>query len=150
MSQRTGVKKLLTAAVIFGGFSLMTLASSPAQACSCLPPPAPKVALEKAAAVFVGKVITIEEKDGRRKEVKILVSKFWKGVTGDSVVVTTAIVSAACGFPFEMNKEYLVYASSIEVQKHLNTSLCTRTKKLEAAGEDLAELGEGSTPPSRQ
>jgi hypothetical protein len=44
---------------------------------------------------------------------------------------------------FSEQKEYLVYAT-IGDDGGLNTSLCSRTKELSAAGEDLALLGAGT------
>lgn len=43
-----------------------------------------------------------------------------------------------CGFPFEIGKEYLVYA--YEFKGMLNTSICTRTRSASSAEDDLAIL----------
>ena len=142
--------KYLFAALVAWFFTLMIFSLSPALACSCGPSPDPKVALEGATAVFAGKVIAIEEEEHEQDvklQIKIDVSKCWKGVTSTTVIVTTRHSTAACGYPFEISKEYLVYAQSVKGQEYLQTNFCSRTQELADAKEDLAELGEGSTPP---
>ena len=59
--------------------------------------------------------------------------------------VGSASDSAACGFPFKEETEYLIYATGRGEgeKKALSTSLCARTKPLANAKEDLDALGEG-------
>jgi hypothetical protein len=141
-------RKRLLPSLVCGVSSLMAFASGAALACSCAPPPAPKVALERATAVFAGKVTSVEEK-GHQKQVTFEVRRSWKGIAGDTVMVTTASHSAACGFNFEVQKEYLVYGSKGENAEFLSTNICTRTKPLAQARDDLAELGEGTAHPKK-
>ena len=77
-----------------------------AQACSCMAPPAPKVALEKSAAVFVGRVTSVE-KSGSNNKFQFSVSKQWKGVDGNTASIVTATDSAACGINFDQDRDYL-------------------------------------------
>ena len=112
-----------------------------AQACSCLAPPAPKVALEKSAAVFVGRVAKVESSAGVNT-FQFAVSKQWKGVDGSVVSVASNSSSAACGIAFDSDRDYLIYAYKYEGDNQLRTNLCTRTKRVSDAAEDLAELGE--------
>ncbi len=117
-------------------------------ACSCLPPPPPKVALEASTAVFSGKVLDVEDIGVFQRAVTIEVASAWKGVKGKTVTVQTAKHGATCGFGFEKGKSYLVYANETKQgeAKALSTNLCTRTRALGDAKEDLAELGEGTKP----
>ncbi len=112
-----------------------------AQACSCIAPPAPKVALEQSAAVFIGKAVKTESA-GFSNTYRFTVSKKWKGVEGNTVSLTSATSSAACGINFDADREYLVYAFKKEGETQLQTNLCTRTKRVADAATDLAELGE--------
>lgn len=113
---------------------------SVAVACSCAPPPAPKIALEKSAAVFVGKVTSVEKSQFSSK-FQFSVSKKWKGIEGNTASIVTASDSAACGINFDENRDYLIYAFKSEGDDQLRTNLCTRTKRVADAADDLAELG---------
>ncbi|MCB9601319.1 MAG: hypothetical protein H6720_13380 [Sandaracinus sp.] len=78
--------------------------------------------------------------------IRFAVTRQWKGVQSESVVVHTARDSAACGFPFEVGQDYLVYASA-EHDGSLSTGLCDRTALVADASEDLAALpGPGEVP----
>ncbi len=118
-----------------------------AQACSCAPPPAPKIALEQAAAVFVGRVTSVEKlQTGSQytssNRFQFTVSKKWKGVQGAVATVISNGNSAACGIVFDSDRDYLVYAFKNKDDDQLQTNLCTRTKRVADAAADLAELGE--------
>src|SRR5690606_22193376 len=52
--------------------------------------------------------------------------------------------SAACGYTFEKNTSYLVYARESEGRLHV--SLCSRTRPMAEAADDLVVLGAGATP----
>lgn len=130
-----------------------------ATACSCLPASPPREALTEAAAVFSGKVQKVELVDDksagggfRFNRVTLAVSQSWKGTNAAVLVITTAADSAACGFPFAAGKEYLVYAhesSRSPKLKELGTGLCSRTRELAQAAEDLKALGVGTKPPAK-
>lgn len=133
--------------LLFSSFclSLLGFNIAPALACRCIPPPSAKIALKKSAAVFAGKVVSIESNvDSQRSRfniVKFQVSKNWKGGVAKTIVVTTPGHSAACGVRFDRGQSYLVYAYSSKDQKGLLTNICTRTKLLAQAKQDVAELG---------
>lgn len=116
-----------------------------ADACSCVPPPPPQEAFERADAVFAGKVKEIR-KTRNGKEVWFDVSRTWKGVDQTQVWVVTGMGGGDCGYPFTAGVEHLVYAN--DRSGGLTTSICHRTAILDSAQEDLAALGAGS-PPTR-
>ena len=80
----------------------------------------------------------------------------WKGSIQDTVDVYSARGEESCGFEFEVGQNYLIYARIIEKVENFGlhirlwlrkvelpvivTGLCTRTRLLEDAAEDLAEL----------
>lgn len=109
-------------------------------ACECATPESPAIELSKAEAVFTGKVIKIDKSKYNESilNVKFKVLKAYKGISDEFIVVNTSYSGFSCGFPFVENEEYLIYASSRE--GILSTSICSRTKKLSEAREDLAEL----------
>ena len=138
------MKVLSSACALF-----VVLSSSAVWACSCAPPPPPKKSLAVSAAVFAGKVKTIE-RNGRLLKVTLEISRTWKGTKGKTVVVTTAASGAACGFGFKKGSSYLVYCYKPRGKGAkpvaLVVSLCSRTRPLERAKEDLKELGPGKKP----
>lgn len=123
-------------------------------ACSCVKPPPVKEAVNKASAVFSGKVVEIKEQSGLFQSsadpLKVVfdVKKTWKGTDQTQVIVYTASNSASCGFHFELNQEYLVYAFARDGK--LQTTLCSRTADLASAQGDLKVLGEGQLPEKQE
>lgn len=156
--------------VVLAVISLLLLGpgAAPAEACTCIPNPPPRQALEQADAVFAGRVVSIagretgegEGDDGPgasrffpRLEVVLQLEKIWKGaqeLTGDdptdaTVTVTTASQSAACGYGFQVEGRYLVYAFRQRMEEagepEWTTSLCSRNAPIGKAAEDLEALG---------
>ena len=125
-----------------------------AHACSCSPPPPPLEAFGYADAVFTGRVVS----SGAFGfdffwSVELEVDTVWKG----SVTSTTFVYvwfGPSCGYEwFEPGKDFLVYAHH-DVFPHeqdddtLFVHLCSRTRPLEYADDDLQELGEGKASES--
>ncbi|RAV12987.1 hypothetical protein [Paenibacillus contaminans] len=119
-------------------------------ACSCAGPNSVQEELQKKAAVFSGKAVSVKTSGGLLRssadpvEVKIEVDKVWKGELGKTQLVYTARDGASCGFGFEKGKQYLVYAYSDN--DRLVTNMCDRTKLISNAAEDLSLLKEGKLP----
>ena len=84
--------------------------ASSSDACSCIPPPEPAKALAQSAAVFLAKVIEIDDAGNVNKTVTLEVEKWWKGGEAARVKVVTPSNGAACGFSFQVGERYLVYA----------------------------------------
>lgn len=130
---------LLAASVAFGAETGL--------ACTCAPSRGPAEDLKLAAAVFSGKVVEVRK---HRQSADIFagveavfrVERVWKGVEGATVGVFTASHSATCGYGFRRGRTYLVYAYK-DVEGRLSTGICSRTRRLKDAGEDLKELGAG-------
>ena len=95
-------------------------------------------ALKNSSAVFTGKVLSIGAQYGHDfKLVEFHVWRVWKGPKIDRIEVKTPSKKDDCGYPFEKNEEYLVYATGTTV---LNVSVCYRTAILEKAGSDVEKL----------
>lgn len=128
----------LALALVLGlGFSL------DAAACSCLAPGPPAQELAAADAVFSGKVVSLEPFTEGFGKVRVTfeLAAVWKGLPeGDRVTLTTAADSATCGYPFEDGVSYLVYAYG--EGDDLTATLCSRTRPLADADEDLEALGD--------
>ncbi|MFO0683911.1 MAG: MYXO-CTERM sorting domain-containing protein [Sandaracinus sp.] len=116
---------------------------SRASACSCLEMPF-ETAHDQAAAIFEGRVTAMQEIDGAI-HVHFAVTQTWRLAEHEHVEVVTASDGAACGYAFEVNRHYLVYASGIEGDAY-RVSLCSRTQPMESADDDRALLGSGVVP----
>ncbi len=137
--------------------TLITFTFRPAvaEACSCMAPGSPTEELERSSAVFEGVVTGISQREAQgvvlnevpRMPAVIVsfnVTRAWKGVQTETVVVETATNSAACGFSFTVGETYVVYARS--EGGGLMTGICSRTKAIANAAEDLSALGGAATP----
>ena len=123
-----------------GVLCALSVAAPLAQACSCLAPPAPKIALQQSAAVFAGRVASVRTQ-GNNQLFTFDVSQKWKGVKGAQITVSTPAESAMCGINFDSDRDYLVYAFTNDQSGTLRVNLCTRTARLADAAKDVAELG---------
>ena len=123
----------------------------PGSACSCGPVPTPAEALEQAHAVFSGTVKEIEglPPGGTPLRVAFRADRWWKGGEGATVSIVTSDDEAACGFHFEDGEAYLVFAYGDNVitdeTGYLVAGICSRTKRLSEAQEELPELGPAIT-----
>ena len=122
------------------------LLTEPAYACTCMAPATAAEALQKSSAVFRGRVVTIYRSFLDRVgitntagyRVQFEITKQWKGTPSKSIVVITRITGEACGFPFEEKKEYLVYV--VTEPKDIQTGICTGTKNIAEAEQEMKEL----------
>ncbi|MEM7235597.1 MAG: hypothetical protein AAF517_25715 [Planctomycetota bacterium] len=132
------MRRLTLAFVILSGWC------GQGHACSCANPPIPERALEAATAVFLGSVVSVETRPKEyMKRVTFEVLESWKGAEVDAIEVVTGRGGGDCGYPFSDGQIYLVYAHG---DKELATSICSRTRSQDRAGDDLAALGEPVYP----
>lgn len=121
-------------------------------ACSCAGPMPVQDDLNRKTAVFAGKVKSVYKPQGwffrssaDPVEVTFEVTDVWKGELRSETTVYTALSSASCGYEgFAVNQSYIVFAHG--TSDRLETGICTRTKPLSSAGEELAALGSGNKP----
>ena len=115
-------------------------------ACTCMAPRTVEEAFGKSSAVFIGRVtriyrpfldrLGITKTHGHRVEFEI--KKRWKGPVTRTIVITTRLSGEACGYPFEENKEYLVYV--VDEPADIQTGICTGTKDTIGAKREIAQL----------
>jgi hypothetical protein len=136
------MKKQLATLVLL---SLLALAArpEPAAACSCAMPRSPTEALERASAVFRGRVTAIESPAplGITHSARLAVDTAWRGTVTPEMTVTTVLNTAACGYPFAVGQDYLVYAHA--GTDALVVTLCSGTRPTGEAQADLNALGPG-------
>ena len=109
-------------------------------ACKCAEPGSPSEELEKFAAVFAGRVVSIEhsfDPDAAsyapedRTTVGFEVSAVWKGTVYQDMNITTTPTGGSCGFTFIDGEEYIVYAyDSAFVDGGYTVGICSRTALL--------------------
>src|SRR5262249_12923184 len=128
-------------------------------ACTCGGNDGPATARRSATAVFLGTAVersprtrkeevTISSgKNAGKKEVlefegysfTFEIGEAFKGIKGKSVKIATDADGGSCGYYFEVGKEYLVYAYGAS-EDSLGTSICSRTRPVSNAQDDLAQL----------
>jgi len=107
-----------------------------ALACSCVEPPPPKQARDEAYAVFSAKVVRAPSDNDY--SMRVQVKAVWKGM--DCKTFEMGAGFATCIGWFQKGKTYLIYADRGE-NGILYTHLCTRTRAITEAAEDLAAFG---------
>ncbi len=130
--------------IVFTVFALVTLSAVTGLACSCAER-LPCQAYAEASAVFVGTVIdsriitTRQAKYERsRRAVRLSVDSPFRGVKVSEVELTTGMGGGDCGIRFVPNEQYLVYA--YEHEGKLSTGICSRTRTISRAAEDLSYI----------
>ncbi len=125
--------------------SMFFLSAATATACSCIGGQPPCQAYGEASAVFLGTVIEskfVKTKTGDFehdvRSVRLSIDTAFRGVEGGEVEITTGTGGGDCGFNFRQAQQYLVYAHAYEGK--LSTSICSRTRLVSSAQEDLKYL----------
>jgi hypothetical protein len=133
----------LSSVVAFAAALLLAPLAGRAFACSCMSSGPPCQSAFTADAVFSGTVRSVEfsrggERDFFDARVSFEVDRGYVNATIGRVDVVTSGTSAACGYSFTVGKRYLVYAHKSSVG--LVASICSRTRPIEQAAEDIAYL----------
>jgi Tissue inhibitor of metalloproteinase len=128
--------------------------AAPAVACSCAGLPEASSAASTADVVFEG--TALGEPEAVRAQLGIpgydgavrfrfQVARYFKGQLGNEAAVYTVDQESACGRSFSAGSSYVVYGRW-QGDSLLTDNLCSRTRLLSAASEDLQLLGEGMAP----
>jgi len=134
--------KQLTAGVLCMTFVL--LGSSEAQACLCANRSVNQLKKESKA-VFTGKVVEVSREFDNYAmfyRVKLSVERTWKNAQAGEITVYSR---GGCSVWFVPGKEYLVYAYAGKDGNTLETDLCSKTRQVGMAEEDLKKLGKAKT-----
>jgi len=134
------VARIHIAAMVISGLfvSFASLTDQRAMACGCQGPGSPRKELQRVDAVFSGEVSNVN-----REKIEFKTEKIWKGPRTKRISVKRRYEQSSCTYVFVVGRKYLVYAFGKEI---FSTHVCTRTKKLDKASDDLKELGEGKEP----
>lgn len=151
--RRFGISALLIG--LIGGLFGFFVTPEACLACSCLPPGSPTEERDKYAAVFRGRVTAVSQEQTARgfrvQRVTFEVDRAWKGPVTSTMTVYTGAGGGDCGYNFQQGADYLVYASQSQSDEFLPanafaTGICSRTRPIAQAGDDLAALGPGNPP----
>jgi hypothetical protein len=115
------------------------LSPKSADACSCAGPGLSCDAAWRADAVFVGHVVSIESPSTGGRLVRLAVIEAFRGFQLSQVTLVTGYGQGDCGYPFRMGESYVVYAHRSPTDQ-LSTSICTRTRPVVNATDDLTYL----------
>jgi hypothetical protein len=128
-------------------FILCVVDVGSARACSCAPIGPACSAFWRSDAVFAGRVIEIRPATGKATlTVRFAVQQRGRGVDGDIVDVEAEPQNGFnCGFSFTVGQQYVVYAS-LQTTGQLMTGMCSRTRPLASAAEDLTFFSEVQGP----
>jgi hypothetical protein len=113
-----------------------------ADACSCLPSGPPCQAFFRDDVVFIGTVVSISsiERAGDNpfasRRVRLSVEKAVRGIQGASVEIATGSGGGDCGYDFKPDRRYVVYGFR-HPDGTITTGICSRTRAIEDASEDL-------------
>lgn len=135
------------------GALLLLFAPAAARACSCLvQSPRPCARFWSAPVVFVG-LVTEEAKAEKdeggwpRRAFRLNVEESFRGDAAGTVEVVTGQGGGDCGYGFKVGAKYIVYAHR-DRQGRLATSICSATRPLEKAGEEIEFIrGLAKAPP---
>ena len=135
-------------------FSMLVSAGS-IHACECDESKSTDERLKEASAVFLGRVVRIYFEDwpfdidsalvppDEPLTVEFRVRSVWNGEVSEIMSISTAR-SEPCGYPFNMHRDYLVYADG--EPGALEVLACGGTRPFDEAQEDLISRGEGYSP----
>ena len=128
----------------FVALLLFSLTATEINACTCAGDRPACEAYGEASAVFVGVVTgdsTIPLKLGdhmyQQRLLSFVIDSAFRGAQGGVTEVITGMGGGDCGFAFKRGERYLVYANTDPEDKRLHTTICSRTRLLSEAGEDL-------------
>ena len=148
---------------------VLLFADRPALGCQCAGKPTVVEQYAEASIVFVGKVEAVADRwspfskvwlkirrwfnedaqpsiNLRRyctdygMQVLFSVERSWKGVSASEIMLFTGRGSGDCGVEFQVGERYVVYAYP-RVRDGCQTNICTRTREITLAQEDLKVLG---------
>lgn len=134
---RCMLKVLLPTLMI--GASLLLAPSAQACSCAAMDEGAP-IELSEADVVFEGSVVEIEDAGGHLL-VSFAVARSFQGAeAAETLQLRTGLNSAGCGYPFELDETYLVFAYRSDDGATPGVSLCGRTREISLAASTLAAL----------
>jgi hypothetical protein len=107
-------------------------------ACRCVDPGPTAPAYKKAAAVVVGKVVSLRKNVDSTVTASLQVTQGWKRDVSAELDVST--VATNCAFPFAEGKAYVLYVRDLPANGGYSTALCMGNVAADGADQALAWL----------
>ena len=133
--------------VILLALAALAASESLAEACSCMSSGPPCQATWQADAVFAARVLSIgpvvagdRPFDSSRRRVRMRVTEAFRNVAVGEVDVFTGSGGGDCGYNFVVGSDYLIYAYRHPKDGRLGTGICSRTRPIGDAADDLRYL----------
>jgi len=139
--------------VWFAVLLALTVFAPDAGACSCEASGPPCQNAFQVDAVFVGTVrsmstiATTVDSPYVRRLVVFAIERGFRGADGPTADVTTGIGGGDCGYEFKIGLRYVVYAFRSTSGSGLSTGICSRTRPVSHAAEDLRYLEQLASAP---
>lgn len=128
---------------------LLVTGVASALACSCMIQWTPTELYDESDLVFAGRIQSITpHANGYDVQVVVQTHAVWKGLVQSSYTLVTPAEESMCGYPFEVDQEYFIYAEDSGDGSYY-THLCGRNRPMMYADEDMAELGAPLVVPTR-
>jgi hypothetical protein len=162
---------------VFAFAAVALIAATQAGACSCGPKASPQTVFWKTALIFEGTVVAIEDRYGVGRQVlddllsivgrspagslgddyerrygftiTFNATRVWRQSTKRRFNILTARGGGDCGYKFQVGKTYLVYAHC-DPSGTCYTGICSRTRAITDAAEDLRYLATQPVAPFRE
>ena len=118
----------------------MFLFADRAYACSCIPRIPPCEAYKETPAIFIALVTDIDPLGNDANEppyAHLAIEQAFKGITEAKIKMWQGSGGGDCSFVFEKGERYLIYARYSDETKQFHTNICTRSRSLAYAAEDL-------------
>jgi len=132
-------------------FCVFVVTASRADACTCVGGRTTCQAFYEETAVFVGRVDAITlvtpAHPFSKRRVRLAVTEAFRGVSAAQIEIVTGAGHGDCGYPFKIGESYFVYAYRERNSATLATGVCSRTRLLRDAAEDLAFARAQKTAP---
>jgi hypothetical protein len=147
--------KRRSACILFATLLLLLTTHTNVLGCTCGGNRPPCEAYWEASAVFIGIVtdsslipVQVGDHQYQNRLMRFAVEETFRGVQGTTTEVITGLGGGDCGIGFKRGERYLVYTYTNPEDKKLYTSICSRTRLLSDASEDLQYIrGLASTAP---
>jgi hypothetical protein len=134
--------------ILLLALAALAASESLAEACTCISSGPPCQATWQADAVLSARVLSIEavvageptEGAWRSRRVRMRVTEVFRNVAVAEVDVFTGSGGGDCGYNFAVGSDYLIYAYRHPNDGRLGTGICSRTRSLADAADDLRYL----------
>lgn len=129
--------------ILFLAVLMLVLYADRANACSCARRMPPCEAYKETPAIFIALVTDIDPSSKNTNELPyahLSIEQAYKGINEAKIKMWQGSGGGDCSFVFKKGERYLIYAWYSDETKQFHTNICTRSRPLAYAAEDLDYL----------